>query len=39
MQQLCENHNTDLQNYMRFQKYSRKNYDLVLKCVSLLYEE
>ena len=29
IQLLCENHNTDLQNYVRVQKNSKKNVDLI----------
>ena len=40
LQLLCENHNKDLQNYLRFQKYNRENnkrsYDLVSETLKIL---
>ena len=36
MQLFCEGHNNDLQNYLRFQKNNRNNYDMVLLLIELL---
>jgi hypothetical protein len=36
LQLFCENHNNDLQNYLRDQTTSKNNHDLVTMCVKLL---
>lgn len=36
LQLFCEGHNFDLQNYLRFQKQSKTNYDMITTTVHLL---
>ena len=36
LQLFCEGHNFDLQNYLRFQKQSKTNYDMITTTVQLL---